>query len=78
MTEAKLALVLTELLESVLTKMEDLKNYNFSVAWSAEDEAFIARTTEVPDIIAHGDSPEESLRELCFALIPIEEPANVR
>ena len=78
MTEAKLTLVLTELLESVLTKMEELKKYNFSVAWSVEDDVFIARTTEMPDIIAHGESPEESLRELCVALIPIEEPANVR
>lgn len=38
--------------------------YSYTVAWSDEDDAFIARITEFPSLAAHGKSQEKALREL--------------
>ena len=38
--------------------------YSYTVAWSDEDDAFIARITEFPSLAAHGKSQENALREL--------------
>lgn len=40
------------------------EQYLFSVGWSDEDEAFIARVAEFPSLAAHGDTQEEALREI--------------
>lgn len=42
----------------------NLEQYLYSVGWSDEDEAFIARVVEFPSLAAHGDTQEEALREI--------------
>lgn len=42
--------------------MADL--YSYRVDWSAEDEAFVARVTEWPSLVAHGKSREAALKEI--------------
>ena len=49
------------------TKKESLpkiEQYLYSVGWSDEDEAFIARVAEFPSLAAHGDTQEEALQEI--------------
>lgn len=41
-----------------------MKDLSFSVAWSPEDEAFVARVEEFPSLAAHGSTEEEALAEL--------------
>src|SRR5260370_41609729 len=41
-----------------------LKKFLYSVGWSEEDEAFIARVAEFPSLAAHGDTQEDALREI--------------
>ncbi len=40
------------------------EDYSYAVAWSDEDNAFIARVTEFPSLAAHGKSQEKALREV--------------
>ena len=40
------------------------EDYSYTVAWSDEDDAFVARVTEFPSLAAHGKSQEKALREL--------------
>lgn len=40
------------------------EEYLYSVAWSEEDEAFVARVAEFPSLAAHGDTQEEALGEI--------------
>ncbi len=40
------------------------ENYSYTVAWSDDDDAFIARVTEFPSLAAHGKSQEKALREI--------------
>jgi len=40
------------------------EQYLYSVGWSEEDDAFIARVAEFPSLAAHGDTQEEALREI--------------
>jgi antitoxin HicB len=42
--------------------------YSFHLAWSDEDEAYIASCPEFPGLLAHGDTPEEAIREAGSAL----------
>lgn len=50
----------------------DLKNradrYQFAVGWSEEDQVYISRVAEFPSLAAHGDNPEEALREIRFVV----------
>ncbi len=41
-----------------------VEQYLYSVGWSEEDEAFIARVAEFSSLAAHGDTQEEALREI--------------
>lgn len=41
-----------------------MKDYNYRVKWSPEDDAFVARVLEFKSLSAHGDSREEALAEL--------------
>lgn len=45
-------------------KHEIAERYLYSVGWSDEDEAYIARVAEFPSLAAHGDSQERALSEL--------------
>lgn len=38
--------------------------YHYSVAWSEEDQAYIARVAEFPLLAAHGETPAEALAEI--------------
>jgi predicted RNase H-like HicB family nuclease len=49
------------------TKKESLpkvEQYLYSVGWSEEDEAFVARVAEFPSLAAHGETQEDALREI--------------
>lgn len=49
------------------TKSENLpkvEQYLYSVGWSEEDEAFVARVAEFPSLAAHGETQEEAMREI--------------
>ncbi len=54
-----------------------VEQYLYSVGWSEEDEAFVARAAEFPSLAAHGDSLEDALREIKtvvgFVLRDLEE-----
>ncbi|HLM00495.1 MAG TPA: type II toxin-antitoxin system HicB family antitoxin [Pyrinomonadaceae bacterium] len=41
-----------------------LEQYLYSVGWSEEDEAFVARAAEFPSLAAHGETQEEALKEI--------------
>jgi len=38
--------------------------YQYRVGWSADDEVYVARVAEFASLAAHGDSPEEALRQI--------------
>jgi predicted HicB family RNase H-like nuclease len=38
--------------------------YNYTVAWSEEDEAFIGRVSEFSSLAAHGETLQDALREI--------------
>lgn len=46
-------------------------HYLFSVGWSEEDQAFIARVAEFPSLAAHGETPEEALKEAQFVVAEV-------
>ncbi|MBA3692886.1 MAG: toxin-antitoxin system HicB family antitoxin [Acidobacteria bacterium] len=54
-----------------------VEQYLYSVGWSEEDEAFVARAAEFPSLAAHGDTLENALREIKtvvkFVLQDLEE-----
>ena len=41
-----------------------IDKYQYTVGWSAEDQAYIARVVEFPSLAAHGDTVEVALREI--------------
>ena len=41
-----------------------MDKYTYTVAWSAEDDAYVARVAEFPLLAAHADSTEEALAEI--------------
>ncbi len=47
---------------------EALSKYTYRAEWSEEDDVFIARTLEVPSVLAHADTPEGAIKELKVAL----------
>lgn len=46
----------------------EIPKYSFWVQYSEEDECYLAFIFELPSITAHGDTPEEALREVQIAL----------
>lgn len=44
--------------------MNQAQRYTYEVAWSPEDDAFIARVLEWPSLAAHGPDAEAALRQL--------------
>lgn len=56
---------------------QDAEKYLYSVGWSDEDDAFIARVAEFPSLAAHGDTPESALAEVrgvvAFVLADLRE-----
>lgn len=40
------------------------EHYLYTVGWSEDDEAYVARVAEFPSLAAHGDSQEAALRSL--------------
>lgn len=42
----------------------NFEQYLYSVGWSEEDAAFIARVAEFPSLAAHGDTQDDALREI--------------
>ena len=46
------------------TSSPEVEQYLYSVGWSEEDKAFIARVAEFPSLAAHGDTQEDALREI--------------
>lgn len=44
--------------------VNDFEQYLYSVGWSEEDDAFVARVAEFPSLAAHGDTQEGALREI--------------
>jgi predicted RNase H-like HicB family nuclease len=42
--------------------------YSFQVAWSDEDRTYFASCPEFPGLLAHGDTPEEAIKEAGIAL----------
>ncbi len=48
--------------------------YHYSVAWSEEDQAYVARVAEFSLLAAHGDTPEQALAEIqSVVAVVIEE-----
>src|SRR5215468_5537300 len=46
-----------------------MKNkYSFQVAWSNEDKVYFASCHEFPGLLAHGDTPEDAIKEAGIAL----------
>ena len=55
-----------------------MKNkYSFRIAWSREDDAYIARCRDFPSLATHGDSPLEALQELTSVIEEAEEEAGM-
>ena len=50
----------------MLSKKEgsDVERYTYTVAWSDEDEVFVARVAEFPSLAAHGKTAAAALREI--------------
>ncbi len=42
--------------------------YSFQLQWSEEDNTYFASCPEFPGLLAHGDTPEEAIREAGIAL----------
>jgi len=40
------------------------EHYLYTVGWSEDDEAYVARVAEFPSLAAHGDSQEAALRSI--------------
>lgn len=40
------------------------EDYQYSVGWSEEDQAYIGRVAEFPSLAAHGDSQTQALEEI--------------
>jgi predicted RNase H-like HicB family nuclease len=44
-------------------QIREAEKYLYSVGWSDEDDAFIARVAEFPSLATHGATPESALAE---------------
>lgn len=49
---------------AALISEHEAKDYLYNIAWSEEDQAYIGRVAEFPSLAAHGDSPENALKEI--------------
>jgi predicted RNase H-like HicB family nuclease len=43
-------------------------HYHIDVFWRAEDESWVANVPDLPGCSAHGDTPEEAIREVQVAM----------
>jgi predicted HicB family RNase H-like nuclease len=43
---------------------KQIEQYLYSVGWSDDDEAFVARVAEFPSLAAHGNSQDGALEEI--------------
>jgi predicted RNase H-like HicB family nuclease len=50
------------------TALQSKNKYSFHVVWSNEDNAYFASCPEFPGLLAHGDTPEEAIKEAGIAL----------
>ena len=48
--------------------MDKTHNYAINIAWSAEDDCWVALVPELDGCAAHGDTPEEALAEARIAI----------
>ena len=48
--------------------IEEYLRYLIEIFWSDEDECFIANVPDIKYCSAHGDTPEEALKEIKIAL----------
>lgn len=46
----------------------DIEKYTYRIEWSEEDHCHVARCLEFPSLSAHGDTPEEALREIEYVV----------
>jgi len=53
--------------------MKNIDLYQINVTYSAEDACFIARAPAFAYVAAHGDTPEEAIREVRDALAGVVE-----
>lgn len=69
--------------------MDRVDAYELRVCWSEEDEAFVARVTELPSLATHGETRESALEEIKALLSfvmedmeregePLPEPLSAR
>ena len=45
-------------------KRTTAEHYLYTVGWSEDDEAYVARVAEFPSLATHGDSQEAALRSI--------------
>ena len=59
------------------SSLPKVEQYLYSVGWSEEDEAFVARVAEFPSLAAHGETQEAAMLEIKnvveFVLKDLEE-----
>lgn len=57
-----------------------LNGFTFKVFWSEEDQVFLGKVDKFESLGAHGDTPEEALREIIrvtlFVLDELETPSE--
>ena len=46
----------------------EASDYQYTVSWSEEDQAFVGRVAEFSSLAAHGDALEEALREISLVV----------
>jgi len=51
----------------------EYSKYEYRVFWSQEDKAYIAKATEFPSLAAHGNTPEQALKEIQFVVKEVLE-----
>ncbi len=67
----------------------NINKYTYCIQWSEEDQAHVAGCLEFPSLSAHGDSTENALKEIKFAVSetvrwleeenePVPEPLGVK
>lgn len=46
----------------------NIEKYTYNVAWSREDDAYVARVAEFPSLAAHGATLSKALQEIQFVV----------
>ncbi len=49
------------------TKVPASPQYEIAIWWSDKDHCFVASVPDLPGCMAHGDTPQEALREILVA-----------